>query len=121
MEYEIVAIVKIDPKTNNDYIQFKTANALSCKDSSTYLSKVLKKVSVESLAFSGVDITTALLKPDGDFKLYGRHYFSNSSDEIFYWIGVDTENWKGWSMRIVKDDSITTKLSSDINYEIWRG
>lgn len=96
-----MAVIKTT-KTGGKYIQFKTANPLLCKTFASYASKVITKIMQESLEFTGVDITTVFREPKGNFKLYGRHYFVNTTDDIFYWTGIDTENARGWSLRIVK-------------------
>lgn len=116
-----MAAIKTCKETGRSYIQFKTGNPSLCKDSITYISKVMKKVMQESVAFTNVDITTVFRKPRGDFKLYGRHYFINSTGDVYYWIGVDTENHKGWSLRIVKLDDDTAHaaiVNPDTKFEV---
>lgn len=113
--------IKTCAKTGAKFIQFKTANPITCKDSVQYMSKVITKVMKESVEFTGVDITTVFRKPNGHFKLYGRCYFVNGEDQIFYWTGVDTENSKGWSLRIVQltDEQAQVAFAShDIKFDL---
>lgn len=116
-----MSAIKTCKETGRSYVQFKTANASACKDSVAYISKVIKKVMQESLDFTGIDITPVFRKPRGEFKLYGRHYIINTDGDVYYWTGVDTENWKGWSLRIVKldDDAARAIIESpDTTFEI---
>lgn len=106
-----MAAIKTCKETGREYIQFKTTNPTGCKDSIAYMCKVLKKVMQESMDFTNVDITTVFRRPNGEFKLYGRHYFANTEGDVFYWTGVDTENWMGWSLRIVKLDDAASQAA----------
>ena len=95
---------KIDTQ-GRKYVQFKTIAPSKQVDGNwrevpNYTKKVLKQVAKESLAFTGVDISTMIQETNGNWKLYGQHAFNNG-DERYYWTGVDTENWKGFSIKIV--------------------
>lgn len=57
----------------------------------------------KSMAFAGVPISGLFSKPGGNFNLYGKTYFHGADGKTVYaFEGVDTENWKGFSVRISK-------------------
>ena len=89
---------KIDTQ-GRKYIQFKTPNTsgMEPEQCRKKIAAVLKK---QSVGFTGIDISKMFFQPNGDYKLYGQHPFNNG-DERYYWTGVDTENWKGFSIKIV--------------------
>lgn len=109
-----MAAIKTCKETGRSYIQFKTGNPSTSKNSIDYISKVMKKIMQESVAFTGIDITPVFRKPKGEFKLSGRHYIVNAEGDVYYWVGIDTENCRGWSLRIVKldDDAATALIAS---------
>lgn len=119
-----MTVIKTCKATGRSFIQFKTATPLNsfggCIRAQLYITQVMKKVMKESIEFTGLDITTVFRKPTGEFKLYSKHYIINSHGDMFYWIGVDTENCKGWSLRIVKldDDAAHAVIASGQVFEI---
>lgn len=69
-------------------------------DDAKYVKAVKAFVDKKSIEFTGVAISSIFVKPSGDFKLYGKTYFFGKDGVIYYFEGVDTENWKGFKVRI---------------------
>jgi len=108
---------KIDKATGNTFIQFKTIAPSKQVDGywrevPNYTKKVLKQVAKESLAFAGVDISAQFQETNGDWKLYGKFPFVGANGKQYYWTGVGTENWKGFSIKIVEVS--VDKATSDV-------
>ena len=102
-----MATPKLDNVTGNTFVQFKTIAPSKQVDGNwrevpNYVSKVLKQVAKESLAFAGVDISTQFQQSNGDWKLYGKFPFTSNDGKQYYWTGVNTESWKGFSVKIVQ-------------------
>ena len=96
-----MAAVKICKTTGKEFIQFKTPN-ISGLEPDQCRKKISACLRKQSLPFTGLDISTMFYRDNGDYKLYGKFPFE-SNGQKYYWTGVDTENWKGFSVKIVKE------------------
>ena len=102
-----MAQVKKCKDTGNEFIVFKTP-APSVKDANgnwketpNFVKKVLKCVDKHSVPFMGIKLSEYFQEANGDWKLYGTHTICVDG-YFFHWTGVDTENWKGFSVKIIK-------------------
>lgn len=86
--------------TQEETIKFKTPAHKG--NDEKYVKEVLKAVDKYSTSFAGVPLSKIFQKPNGDFNLYGPFYFYGKDNEVYSYNGVDTENWKGFSVRISK-------------------
>lgn len=83
-------------------IRFKCPGSNAYKTDSGFIKGVLRTVEKKSKEFTGVSIAGIFLKPDGNFNLYEGAIFYGSDSRVYRYIGVDTENWKGFSVRITR-------------------
>jgi len=99
--------IKTCKTTGNMFIQFKTIGASvqvdgNWRETPNYDKKVLKMVGKHSEEFTGTNIADQFQESNGNWKLYGKHPFKGTDGFDYYWTGVDTENWKGFSVKIVR-------------------
>ena len=96
-----MAVVKICKQTGNEFIQFKTPN-ISGFEPEQCVKKINACLRKQVVPFVGVDISKMFYQTNGDFKLYGKFEFTDSEGRKCYWTGVNTENWKGFSVKVVR-------------------
>ena len=72
------------------------------QDDDKFWKKLSKVISKKSIEFTGTDISDSFRDEQGNFRLYGKHFFKSSDGVNCYWTGVNTENSKGFSIQIVK-------------------
>lgn len=107
-------------RTNSNgesFIQFKCpgfSNATSPKKHHAVMKKMVDTIDKNSQEFSGSDVSK-LISPTyhGDFVLYKQQHFKGSDGHTYKVHGVDTENWRGFSLRITRLNPENAKKVQD--------
>lgn len=101
-------------KIGEAYIQFKCpgfSNADTDKKNDNVIKKIVKLIDSKSVEFTGVN-ASKFISPSffDNFSLYARKFFKGTDGKTYSIIGVDTENWKGFSIRITCLNDSNSKI-----------
>lgn len=104
-------------KIGEAYIQFKCpgfVNADTDKKNDNVVKKIVKLIDSKSVEFTGVN-ASKFISPSfhGNFSLYTRKFFKGTDGKTYSITGVDTENWKGFSIKITCLNDSNSKLVED--------
>lgn len=99
---------------NKPFIKFKCPG-YSDKDSNTVTRAIMRLVDRKSMEYAGVPISGLFFNANNRrWNLYDGAYFRGADGSVFYFIGADTENWKGFSVKIGRvPEEKAAKLSKE--------
>jgi len=102
-------------KIGEAYIQFKCpgfSNADTDKKNDNVIKKIVKLIDSKSVEFTGVNASKFIIPSFfGNFSIYGRKFFKGTDGKTYSIVGVDTENWKGFSIKITCLNDSNSKIA----------